>query len=195
MASYFVKQTDPNDPTKEVYVEVQEDQLEIPASLIDKAVVAHPKYRDVVQESIDRKKQIKKLRSQLDELDGVPVEDEEEQTASPEQAKSKQKPAQAVAPLDEDALYSKFTARLKKQQEEEAAANKARRDQLAAIAEKHGLGAGALPALEVANDPEALAKVLEASNYRFDDQVAGSPSQPDKDAMQARILSDLGLDD
>lgn len=190
--SYFIKQEDPT--TKEVtYVEVPDDQLEVPTELIDKAVVAHPKYREVVDESIKRKKTIKQLREQLDHLEEP--EAEGQSPASPEQDATVQKPVSQAAPLDEDALYSKFTARLRKEQEDARAAEAAKANNLKAIAEKHGLGAGALKALEVAADPEALASILEGSQYRFDDTVGGAPSQPDKDALQNKIFANLGLDD
>jgi len=193
--AYFVKQEDPENKGQFIFVEVEPDKLDIPAEVLEKKVYEHPKYREVVDESKGRKQKIRELRADLEKLAGEPEPGQEDDTpASPDKAKVGQKPTDAVAPLDEDALFAKFTARLKAEQEAQVAAKTTREQQLRAIAEKHGLGADALELLEVAQDPERAAVILEKSNYRFDDQVGGAPSAPDADALNARILKNLGLD-
>lgn len=193
--AYFVKQEDPENKGQFIYVEVEPDKLDIPAEVLKQKVFEHPEYRQVVDESKGRKAKIRELRADLEKLAGEPEpEGDVDTTASPDKAKVVQKTADAVAPLDEDALFAKFVARMEAEQTAKVTAKQSREQQLKAIAEKHGLGADALELLEVAQDPERAAVILEKSNYRFDDQVGGAPSATDADALNARILKNLGLD-
>ncbi len=187
---YFVKQVNPETQAEE-FIEVPDDKLEINPELIEKAVYNHPKYREVVDESIGRKAKIKELRQQLDGLVGEP-------DPSPKKpATSEPADGQKIVtpqPLDEDALYSKFTARLAADQLAAQQAEAAKANALREVAKKYSLGESVLPILQNATDPEATAKLLEKSAYRFDDQVGGEPAKPDTEALQSRILKNLGLD-
>lgn len=195
MASYFVKQQDPNDPEKEVYVEVKSEELEIDPAVLEKKLFAHPKYAEVVGESVKRKKSIKELRAQLDKLAGEQGSEEVEEGAElPDKPKDGQQTVQPVAPLNKDELFEEFTARLAAKQQKDAEAKQSHAEKLKAIADKHGLGADALELLEDARNPEVFAEKLAKSKYQFDDQVGGAPAEVDGDALNAKIWKNLGLD-
>ena len=194
--SYFVKQEDPEKPGEFVYVEVSDSELELPPDVLKKKVLDHPEYKKVKTESVTRKEKLREQQARLNELLSGEDTDEDagDTTASQKQAKPEQQSGEAAKPLDEDALYAKFIARLEADRKAAEEANTNRRTQLTSLLEKHGLGEDALELLEVATDPVLMAARLEKSNYRFDDTIGGSPAKPDKEALLSNVLKNLDLD-
>lgn len=183
MGKYFVKQELEDKPGEFEYVEVDDNELEVPDAVVTKSKI----YKEVVESDIRRRKKIKDLNEALSKATAdKPDEDEV--------APSDEKPAdQKPQLLDEDALFEKFQKRLNEQatqrQQQEAELN----SRLAKVAKDNGLGANAVEILRKSNDPEELAKLLAAQSYRFDDSVGGAPSEADKDALMNNVLKELGL--
>ncbi len=186
--AYYEQRPNPDKPEEMIFVEVEASKLELPDDELGKRVVAHPKYREVLDESKGRKSKIKELREALTALEGQPEED----GVAPEKVEGQQSPA--AAPVDTEALYNEFRKRFIQDQQAETSAQTAEKTRLAGIAAKHGLSADALPLLENAKDPEALAATLVKSNYRFDEVSGGAPSKPDADALKANVFKNLGLE-
>lgn len=188
--AYFEKREKADQPGEFEYVEVEPSKVELPEDELNKRVVAHPKYRDVLDESKVRKDKIRKLNADLKALEGEP-----ETPVTPDPAQGQQSPAEAPKPLDEDTLYAKFRERLVKDQQAEQLAKTDEEKLLAGIAAKYGLNSDAIPLLATAKDPVKAAQLLEKSNYRFDDTTGGEPSAPNKDELIANVLDRLGLSD
>lgn len=185
MGKYFVRVEKKDKPGEFDFVEVDDTKLEVPEDL----VTSHPKYKEVVESDIKRRKRIKELQ---EELSKVEVEKPEEAVAGATVVPPD--PAAPVQPLNKDELYNEFLARLEAQRVERENAVKLKEAKLKSIAKAHKLPDSTIEALRMANDPEALASFLERSPLRFDDSVGGAPSEADKDALQANILKNLGLD-
>lgn len=185
MGKYFVRVEKEDKPGEFEFVEVDDTKLEIP----DDLVTSHPKYKEVVDSDIKRRKRIKELQEELSKA-GAEKPEEEAAGATP----TSPDPAQPVQSLNKDELYNEFVARLEAQRVERENAAKLEEAKLKSIAKAHKLPESALEALRMANDPEALATFLERAPLRFDDSVGGAPSEADKDALQANILKNLGLD-
>ncbi len=194
--AYFVKQEDPENKGQFIYVEVEPSKVEVAPEVLEKLVVGHPKYREVLDETKGRKAKIKELREELAKLAGEPEPEDEGNTAvSQNSTNAGQKPAETPAPLDVDQLYAEFAARLERERVAKETAVKTEAEQLASLAEKHGLyGEDAIELLRNAKDPEAAAKRLAKSQYRYDDAIGGAPSKPDKEALLSNVLTNLGLD-
>lgn len=156
--SFFKQVTDAEGNT--TFVEVTEDEL-------TETVKAHPAHKQVVDESIKRRQQIKDLKAALEAKD------------EPEQPKVEPPTVQQPEPQDEDALLDKLYAKLLEKQQADAAAALQRRNALTEVARKHGLGAGVLPVLEQSTNPEATAALLANSSYHFDDTEGGEASTAD----------------
>lgn len=186
---YLKKVEDENKPGEFTYVEVPDTELELPADVLDKLVFQHPKYREVVAESVGRKERIRAMQAELEKL----AVDDANKPEKPEDAKKEtEKPAPAI---DQDALYTTFKTRLLQEQAAEAAANKAREEVLRAAAKKHGLSDDALPILAQSTDPDAMAEALGRGGYRFDNSPGGAPASVDGEALLSNVLKNLGLGD
>lgn len=187
---YFKKVVDPADPEKVEYVEVADDQIELPEAVVKTLVHNHPDHRKVVDETLKRKQRIKALTTELERF-AIPGEDAGEQTTEPPPADAKA----PVAPINEDDLFAKFEARMQKKAADQRDAEVTRKAQLAALAKQHGLGDGAIPLLELAVDPAAAAPLLAKSQFRFEDSPGGEVAIPDKEALMGAVLKNLNLGD
>lgn len=192
---YFVKVEDPDNAGQFIYTEVSDTDIVIDDAVLAKKVVEHPKYRDVLDESKARKLKLRELRAEMDKLAG-------EQTNTPEgdgnidtENSSNSQQVVVAPPLDEDALYQKFQERTQKERAAAELAAAQERDRLAKLIVQHKLDQSAISLLANAKDPDAMAASLATTNYRFDDTLGGAPGVPDKDALQAKILENLGLAD
>lgn len=189
--AYFVKREIDGKPGEFEYVEVADNEIVLPDDAVNKLVVGHPKYRDVLEESIKRKENIRKLAEDLKKLEA----EREEPEASTQDVQGEQQQAQNNAPtLDVDALYAQIAERLEKEAQAKLKAKTEAEANLRELAKKHGLGAGALTILANSQNPEETAAYLAKSQYRFDEVSGGAPSKPDDDALVANILKNLGLD-
>lgn len=180
--SIFRKVT--NEDGEETYEEVDLAQVELP----DEVVHNHPAYRKVAESDVKRRKRIKELTAQLQSSAGA---DEPEEQQAEEQVTE---PAPAPVTIDTEALFNEFMGRLTKQQQEEAEKAKADAERLNKLAKDNGLGEEAVSILRTSNDPEATAKLLAKSQFRFDDAEGGGlPGESGGDATLANILNKLGL--
>lgn len=185
MGKYFVRVEKEDKPGEFDFVEVDDTKIEVP----DDLVFSHPKYKEVVESDIKRRKRIKELQEQLEQV-GAEKPEETEVTTPVKPTE----PVQPVQPLNKDELYNEFVARLEAQRVERENAAKLEEARLQSILKQHKLPASAIDALRLSSDPEAMAVILERSPLRFDDSVGGAPSEADKDTLQANILKNLGLD-
>ncbi len=192
--AYFVKQEDPEKPGEFIYVEVEADKVELDPDRLKKIIFDSKEYKSVVDESKSRKAKIKELRTSLEQLTSEEAADGENSEEPVKPEKSNAGSTQTAEPLDSEKLYQDFKARLAKEQADAKAEAEAANAKYRALITKHKLGDEAIPLLAQSTNPEEMAALLEKSAFRFDDQIGGAPSQPDKDALLANVLKQKGLD-
>jgi hypothetical protein len=156
-------------------------------SLPDDLIYADPRYRQVVEESIGRRKTIKELSAELDEAkkaaQAIPAP---EPTPVPAPAPTAPEP---VKVLTADELYEDFK---KRQAAEQAQANQVSTE-LRALATEHGLDESYLPILENAKDPKLVASELGRKKLSFAQGGVNAQNTPDPSTLFTRINGDLGL--
>lgn len=163
------------------YVEVPDEELEIPEAVVK----AHPVYKGVLAESIERRKELKALK---DAQQAQPVT-EASGTQTPEPAKPD--PVDVSKVIEE--ATSKVVERLTAQQRQEQAFEA---DLAAIIAAEH-LPADIAPVLRAFGSVDAArqhAKTLAAAGLRFDPTPSGGNGKPTVTADRLKALDEqLGL--
>lgn len=184
--SYFRKTT--NEAGEEVFEEVDLSKEELPEAVVK----AQKPFKEVLTQTIGRRKKIDELEAAI-EAYKKPLEESE--TPDPvEQPKKVEAPANASV-VDPETLFKDFEARLAQKQADAELQRKTEQENLAAILKEYGLKSDAVEILNESKDPRKVAEKLAKSAYRFDEQSSGDPDKKQMDSAVGGAFKRLGLED
>lgn len=183
--SYFRKST--NEAGEEVYVEVDLAVEELPEAVVK----AQKPFKDVLSESIERRKELAAIKAQRsEEVSGG----SETVSTTAGAAKKPEVPVQTPV-VDPDALYADFKARLQREQDEVNKQKQEEQNSVKSLIKEFGLrGEDVVDILVLSKDPRAAAEKL-ARSKRFDEQSSGDPAQQQVEGAIAGAFKRLGLED
>lgn len=148
----------------------------------DELVRNHPVFKDVLEESISRRKRAQDAEAERDQL------------RAKVQAPTVAEVPTSVEPLDREALYKEIAERIRKEDSERNRAETERRSKLQGLMATHKLKEDAFVILEKSTDPDAVAELLGRSALRFEDTNSGqTPNADPITDMLGRVKNNLGL--
>lgn len=129
-------------------------------ALNDVDIREHPNYKDVLTETVERRKEIKALKDQLKGQPAEPVEPEKTSAPKTEaQESSRVEALEAMVAALTDRIES-LPTQLRKSQQEELEQHRERDTRLQQLIKDNGLSSLDLPLLENSTNPEETARVL-----------------------------------
>lgn len=182
MAKVFVQETDSEGVVS--YREVELSEVVTPEDVPDEVIRQSKSFKEVLSESIDRKKKLQAFAQNKDE---------------PEEPAQQERPASANKPtpeIDYEALVAQVEQRVQAKLSEAEQAKAQRKSEIDALMAETRLPETARPALEAVDNQETrkqIAAALANAGLRFSDTPGGGAG--DTGALKNRAFALLGLDE